>query len=259
MAIELKADPSPVLYLYGISESLPARSAAVVGVDRKSAVEFIPCEGVVCWISRVSADEFEKDLNKNMENLDWLASASVAHQGAISAIRTQAEVLPARFGTVFRNLPSLRKHVRAGLREFQKDFDRLKDADEWGVKVFALPAPAAKSVSRLPASGRAYLKAKAALVPRQDSRPQTDRELEAFQKELARVASETAAVGKVSSGQRGLTFQRSLLVKRANRRRMESVLRKFSERWADTRKIECTGPWPPYSFVSAKADSAGSR
>ena len=259
MATELKADAGRVLYLYGISESLPAASAGVVGVDRKSAVEPVPCEGVVCWISRVSADEFEKDLNQNMENLDWLASASVAHQGAVSAIASHGEVLPARFGTVFRNLPSLRKHVRAGLRQFQKDFHRLKDADEWGVKVFALPSPAASGVSRASRSGRDYLKAKAALVPRQDSRPQTDRELEAFQKELDRVAEETAAVGKVSGGQRGLTFQRSLLVKRANRRRMESVLRKFSERWGDTRKIECTGPWPPYSFVSAKAESEGSR
>jgi len=260
MATELKRDAGRVLYLYGITESLPARSASaeVLGVDQKSAVEPMECESVVCWISRVSAEEFEKDLNKNMENLEWLAMASVAHQRALSAIRTQAEVLPARFGTVFRNLSSLRKHVRAGLREFQKDFKRLKDADEWGVKVFALP-PAAKIASPAAASGRAYLMARAALVPRNDSRPQTDRELEEFSRELERVAEETAAVGKISGGQRGLTFQRSLLVKRANRPHMESVLRKFSERWADTRKIECTGPWPPYSFVSAKAESAGSE
>ena len=258
MATELKRAAGHVLYLYGITESAPAGSAGVLGVDRKSAVEPVPCEGVVCWISRVSADEFERSLNQNMENLDWLAAASVAHQRALSAVATQAEVLPARFGTVFRNLSSLRKHVRDGLPGFQKDFKRLKDADEWGVKVFLLPA-GAKNVVGAVASGRAYLRAKAALMPRQDSRPQADHELEAFRKELDRVAEETAVVGKVSSGQRGLTFQRSLLVKRANRSRMESVLRKFSERWAETRKIECTGPWPPYSFVSVKAESAGSR
>ena len=259
MATELKRDAGRVLYLYGITEAAPAASAGVLGVDGKSAVEPAPCEGVVCWISRVSADEFERSLNQNMENLDWLAAASVAHQRALSAIATQAEVLPARFGTVFRNLSSLRKHVRDGLPGFQKDFKRLKDADEWGVKVFALPSAGAKNVVGGAPTGRAYLRAKAALMPRQASRPQTDHELEAFRKELDRVAEETAVVGKVSSGQRGLTFQRSLLVKRVNRPRMESVLRKFAERWAETRKIECTGPWPPYSFVSAQAESAGSR
>ena len=257
MATELK--PGRVLYLYGITESPPATAAAVPGVDLKSAVEPLECQGVVCWISRVAAAEFEKDLNKNMENLDWLARASVAHQRVLSAIRSQAEVLPARFGTVFRNLSSLQKHVRAGIREFERDFQRLKDADEWGVKVFALPPAPAKNASRASRSGRAYLMARAALLPRQDARPQTDEELEEFAKALDRVAEETAAVGKISSGQRGLTFQKSLLVKRVNRARMESVLRKFSERWGDRRKIECTGPWPPYSFVSAKAESAGSR
>ena len=259
MATELKADAGRVLYLYGLTESLSAASADVVGVDQTSAVEPIELEGVVCWISRVSSAEFEKDLNQNMENLDWLARASVGHQRVLSAIQPQAEVLPARFGTVFRNLSSLRKHVRAGLREFQKDFKRLKNADEWGVKVFVVPPAAAKNLPPASRSGRAYLQAKAAVMPRKDSRPQTDRELEEFAKQLDRIAEATAAVGKVSSGQRGLTFQRSLLVKRANRPRMESVLRRFSERWADTRKIECTGPWPPYSFVSAKAENAGSR
>jgi hypothetical protein len=259
MANELKRDTGRVLYLYGISQSLPALSSGVLGVDLASAVEPIECEGVVCWISRVAAEEFEKDLNKNMENLDWLARASVAHQRVLTAIRTQAEVLPARFGTVFRNMSSLQKHVAAGLREFERDFKRLKDADEWGVKVFALQGARAKTASRASRSGRAYLMARAALIPRQDARLQTDEELQEFARELDRVAEETAAVGKISSGQRGLTFQRSLLVKRVNRPRMESVLRKFSERWADTRKIECTGPWPPYSFVSAKAESAGSR
>ena len=175
MATELKADAGHVLYLYGLTESLPAASPGVPGVDQTSAVEAIQLEGVVCWISRVSSDEFEKNLNKNMENLDWLAGASVGHQRVLSTIQPQAEVLPARFGTVFRNLSSLRKHVRAGLREFQKDFKRLKNADEWGIKVFVLPSPAAKSVSPAAASGRAYLRAKAAVMPRKDSRPRTGR------------------------------------------------------------------------------------
>src|SRR5215469_2459576 len=169
MATELKADVGHVLYLYGLTESLSAASADVLGVDPTSAVEPVELEGVVCWISRVSSAEFEKDLNKNMENLDWLARASVGHQRVLSTIQPQAEVLPARFGTVFRNLASLRKHVRARLREFQNDFKRLKNADEWGVKVFVVPPAAAKNLPPAAASGRAYLKAKAAVMPRRDS------------------------------------------------------------------------------------------
>src|SRR5437016_3182022 len=33
------------------------------------------------------------------------------------------------------------------------------------------------------------------------------------------------------------------------------LLRRFSRQWKDTHKIECSGPWPPYSFVSRSAKS----
>ena len=68
------------------------------------------------------------------------------------------------------------------------------------------------------------------------------------------IAAETAPVGNVSRGQRGLSFQASLLVKRSKRKRFESLLEKFARDWAQDRRIECTGPWPPYSFVSRPAD-----
>ena len=65
MATHLKS-PRRVLYFYGVTQSQPAKSVQLMGVDLESAVEAIECEGVICWISRVSADEFEDSLTKNM-------------------------------------------------------------------------------------------------------------------------------------------------------------------------------------------------
>jgi hypothetical protein len=101
--------------------------------------------------------------------------------------------------------------------------------------------------------GKDYLKAKAALLPKRRPQSEIVRELAGFEQALKLISAETAPVGNISSGQRGLTFQTSLLVKRADRKKLESILKKFSERWAETRRIECTGPWPPYSFVSRPA------
>jgi len=69
MATELKADRR-VLYFYGVSQSAAAQVIRPPGVDLQSSIEPITCEGVICWVSRVSADEFETSLTKNMENLD---------------------------------------------------------------------------------------------------------------------------------------------------------------------------------------------
>ncbi len=221
MAAQLKRPDGRVLYLYGISESRPATAAEEIGVAL-SKIEAVDCGGIVCWVSWVSGIDFEQNLAQNMENLDWLAEASVAHQRAVSAIARETEILPARFGTVFRSETSLRLHVRGRARHLN---------------------PKVRS-------GKDYLKAKAALLPKRRESPSANGELEKFEEALKQIASETAKLGNISSGQRGLAFQTSLLVKREDRKKLESLLKKFSESWESRRRIECTGPWPPYSFVS---------
>ena len=256
MGAELNAPENRLLYLYGITESPPQDFPELIGVDLHTKVVPLQCDEVVCWVSRVSADAFGENLARNMENLEWLAEAGVAHQRVIAAIAQESEILPARFGTVFRTEASLRKHVRGRARELKRDFERVKDAEEWGVKVFAL-----EPAVRLPEvrSGRDYLKAKAALLPKRRPRSDTSNQIAEFEQALRRVSAETAAIGIVSGGQRGLTFQTSLLVKRANRKKFESVLKRFSDSWAAARRIECTGPWPPYSFVSREHEGARSK
>ena len=253
MGTQLKSPDRRVLYLYGVTQSQLAKPARLMGVDLQSPVESIECEGVICWVSRVSADEFENSLTKNMENLDWLATASVAHQRVIGGIAQHADILPARFGTVFHYENSLRAHIRERVRDMEKDFKRVKGAEEWGIKIFET-APVADSIP--PArTGREYLQAKAALLPRKKSRRIPEPELAEFHEALGGVAEASAPAGRISGGQRGLLFQTSLLVKRSQRSHLESVLRKFSRKWADACRIECSGPWPPYSFVSQDSKS----
>ena len=248
MATRLNPTERRVLYLYGVTQSQPAKPTLQVGVDLQSPVEAIECEGVICWISRVSADDFEISLTKNMENLDWLATASVAHQRAIQAISQHTDILPARFGTVFRDERSLAAHIQKHLKQISRDFKRVKDADEWGIKVFET-ASTTITVPKV-SSGKEYLMAKAALLPKKRSAQIPAEELSELQNALSDISEENAPAGRISSGQRGLLFQTSLLVKRANRQRLESVLKTFSRQWSEMRRIECTGPWPPYSFVS---------
>jgi hypothetical protein len=256
MAAQLTRD-GRVLYLYGITESRLRDIPELIGVDRFAPIEAVDCEGVFCWISRVSALDFEKNLASNMENLDWLAETSVAHQRVIAAISRITDILPTRFGTVFRTDESLCKHVAKRVRGLKKDFQRIKGADEWGVKVFtiqpaALPMPAART-------GKDYLKAKAALLPSRKPKSIQREDMIGFEQALAEVATETALAGNVSRGQRGLSFQTSLLVKRTKRKKLESILEKFAREWTRERRIECTGPWPPYSFVSRPDDKVKSK
>jgi hypothetical protein len=253
VASRLKSPGSPtVVYLYGVTAK-PAAFSNLVGVDGKAKVEPTECAGLICWISLVSRTEFADNLAKNMENLDWLGEAGMRHQRVVSAIAELADVLPARFGTVFMDASSLKADVGAKKETLVNDLRRIQGCDEWGVKVFSVQ-PKKPVAQGKPATGRDYLKTKAALLRRPSTGVPVEG-LHTFSAALRRISMEMSDGGRISAGQRGLQMQSSLLLKRANRKKLEATLKKYSHRWAESGRIECTGPWPPYSFVSRDTSS----
>jgi len=239
---------STVIYLYGLTKKLAGTLEGVAGVDGASPVESLPCSGLLCWISRVSKNDFADELQRNMQDLDWLTTATLYHQRVVSTIAQLGDILPARFGTVFLNEESLAQDIDSKKRILKADLQRIKNSDEWGVKVFRRQ-PKAEVPPGPGRSGKDYLKAKAALMQRRPEKI-SDADIERFAGALKRLAVGTADIGKVSGGQRGLQWQTSLLLRRDDRKKFEALLKKFSEEWADRHQIEATGPWPPYSFVS---------
>jgi hypothetical protein len=238
-----------VIYLYGVSRSAGA-APSVTGVDGKSKIQAIDCAGLVCWVSRVAAEEFGEKFSQNLEDLDWLAAVSVRHQRAVSAIAESRDMLPARLGTVFLTEDSLRADIRRRRPALDQDLKRIAGMQEWGVKIF-LSSQTTAPPSKVK-TGREYLEAKSKLLRiRKPAIPDDD--VKALARELEKISAATAEGGKISGGARDLQYQVSVLVKKVDRKKLEQLLRRFSKEWKDTRKIECSGPWPPYSFVSHEA------
>ena len=237
------------LYLYGITPSSKSKAARIgsPGIDGMHPVGSIECGKFLCWISAVDRDGFSQEINRNMENLEWLALHSVRHQQIVAEIAARATIIPARFGTVFSGEKALLKNVQGRKAALEKVLQRITDADEWGVKVFAerQPAPAIPKKVR---SGKEYLQHKAARLKRRPERD--DSGLREFADELARIATHSAPSGKISGVQPDLLWQATFLVPRRGRERWEQALQNFVKKWSGLRRIEVNGPWPPYSFVS---------
>jgi len=234
-----------VLYLYGISAKAP--KAKIAGsIDANSKVEHLENSGLTAWFSRVSADEFGEHLASNMENLEWLSGASVRHQRVVSQIAEAVSLLPARFGTVFNSEQSLVQHVGTEKDKLLKTLARIEGTEEWGVKLFLNPSPPASPIEA--SSGRDYLRAKSSMIQVR-KRSQLDPDVVEFARELQAIAAESAPAGKVSSGQNNLEWQAAFLVRKKDRPKWDKLLKRYATRWADRREIQCTGPWPPYSFV----------
>jgi hypothetical protein len=239
-----------VVYLYGVTlpDKKNASAISAVGIDGASQIESEAVAGLVCWFSRVSKAEFADKLAENMENLDWLSIAGVRHQKTVSEISRHATILPTRFGTIFLTLESLEADIKRRKAALLRDLKRFQGADEWGIKIFALPQARPAIVA---SSGADYLRQKAA---QQAGKPK-DGELAADIKKFSAAVKKisTAAVeqaGKISSGRPDLEWQASFLISRPKQNELQKLLKRFSDDWDGKRRIECTGPWPPYSFVS---------
>lgn len=233
-----------LLYLYGISAKNP--KVKITGsIHGTAAVECLEDLGLTAWFSRVPEAEFGEKLASNMENLEWLSGASVRHQRTVSQISQAVTLLPARFGTVFKGEDSLLEHMRAEKAKLSATLARIEGTEEWGVKLFLNPSPPASAIEA--ASGRDYLRAKAMIQVKK--RTELDPDVVEFARELQAIAADSAPPGKVSSGQGNLEWQASFLVRKKDRPRWDAMLKRYATRWADRREIECTGPWPPYSFV----------
>ena len=216
------------------------------GIDGASAVKAIACGDFLCWASDVDHGSFAQAMERNRENLEWLALHSVRHQQVVGEVAAQMAIVPARFGTVFSGEAALKKNVVDRSQALKEVFDRVADADEWGVKVFADKKTTAKAT--IARSGREYLQQKAAQIKQRPDR--NDPELSEFAAKLAKVAMDSAPSGKVSGAQPSLLWQATFLVPRSRRKQWEQVLSEFVERWEGLRRIEINGPWPPYSFVA---------
>jgi hypothetical protein len=241
-----------VLYLYGVTESPAGAAPRVAGVDGKSKIHPVDCAGMVCWVSHVPAAEYGEKFSQNLENLDWLAAVSVRHQRAVSAIAESHDMLPARLGTVFLSEDSLQADIRRRKTALKRDLQRITGMQEWGVKIFLAPQQAVLSTKVK--TGREYLETKSQML-RMRKPAVPDEDVKRLALELEKLSAATAEGGKISGGARDLQYQVSVLVKKADRRKLEQLLRRFSKEWKDTRKIECSGPWPPYSFVSPEGSS----
>jgi Gas vesicle synthesis protein GvpL/GvpF len=244
-----KTAPGSVLYLYAIARVpkglLP--SIAAEGIDGSAKVEAIVCEGHVCWISRVPRDQFADDLAARMQDLEWLASAGLRHQRVVGEIAGKLTSLPARFGTVFLNEDSMAQHVVARKSVLRAAFKRVAEADEWGIKLFAV-APKKSSPVITGVSGSDYLKRRAEVLRPQPSKI-LDPDVRAFIASLDGLAVASSPGGKASVGQPGLIWHGSFLIRREDRAQLERILKKYASKWHTSHRIDWSGPWPPYSFV----------
>src|SRR5205807_8535223 len=99
-------------------------------------------------------------------------------------------------------------------------------------------------------SGAEYLRRKAAIRAERAKGSALDPQLKKFADSLRKLSvTWTDGTGRISGGRADLEWQAAYLVRRIRQRQFKEVLRRAMKGWEGKRRIEASGPWPPYSFV----------
>ena len=239
-----------MIYLYAITDRPEAPLPARDGLDEASLLRRT-CQDIAAVVSPIARAEVPPE-----EANIW------RHEAVVDALMADRIVLPVRFGTIFpdetavqavlaehyadlvADLGQVRGHVELGLRVLWDDNDGQSPplTEKYLSPVSGSEQPPANG------SGRAYLMARIA-AERQDQARRERAEVLAAEPHaaLARLATESTyqvlvtprmllTASYLVQGDRGAAFRQEV-----------DALSAAYPAWC----FLCTGPWPPYSFVTA--------
>jgi hypothetical protein len=246
---------------------------SLLGVDPEAPVQPLEDEGLVVLTSRVPLAEFGEDpLRENLNDLSWLERVARTHEAVLERALSGGPIVPLRLCTIFADEAGVRAMVAREGRQLREALERLDGRREWGVKLLvdrdALAAAARERSPEVAAlqdelaersGGGAYMH---------------ERRLERLVGELVdRLAAELAEdvharlgdwvadsvlnppQNRELSGHEGeMILNGAYLVETKRTEGLRRLLSELEDRHrALGARLELTGPWPPYNFVSREA------
>jgi hypothetical protein len=249
------ADPQNATYVYCLVQSAKAPSTRGVpgsvpgaGVPRVLAID----RDVWAVVADAPLERFTGEaLQQELQDVEAISRHALAHASVIEFFFQRAPVIPLKLFTLFSTDEKTREHVRGRLAPLKRMFAALRGLEEWGVRIVAgdVEAESARALD----SGRDYLQVKKRLhdqtvAPSRAAMRAANDALKA----LGRIASKTRKEAFPPAGQgRPYVVGASFLVKAGKREAWRAYSAKLGAALAaQGHRLEMSGPWPPYHFVS---------
>jgi hypothetical protein len=261
------------LWTYCVVRSGHPMPDPIPGVDSGAVVEPIEQRGLVALASRVPRSEFgEEPLRENLNDLAWLERVARAHEGVLERALEKGPVVPLRLCTIYDDEAGVRTMLSREREALNDALERLDGRTEWGVKLLvdrgALARAARKRSPELAAleeeleassEGSAYLIARRVERSVAELADQVAAELaEAVHARLSDCAVDAVLnppQNRELSGHEGdMLLNGAYLVEADRTAELRDLLAELERRHSDLgARVELTGPWPPYNFVSRVA------
>ncbi|MBV8083770.1 MAG: GvpL/GvpF family gas vesicle protein [Chloroflexi bacterium] len=261
-----------MLYLYCL---FPAGTAAdaggLNGIDGQ-AVRLEQVAGFAAAVSEVGQEFAEETLNERIRDLDWLSPRAVQHHDVVDALYTQTKhLLPLSFGSIFRDLGSLRTRLAERRAQLGATLAELRGKEEWNLKLLRdeaafLPAlrqhsgelRALTAAAGPESPGKAFmLRKKLQVAEGREAQRVTAAVRERVFKELAECAAKAhrdPVVAPAEPSNLRLELRASFLIQETGAVGLNNASERLSVEYAPLGfRLELTGPWPPFTFAGSLA------
>jgi hypothetical protein len=263
--MEMAAGEALYLFCFAPAPRVPELEGA--GVDGRHPLFHTTWQEIAAILSAVAVEEFcGEEAEARMQDLAWLGPRVCRHQEVIIQVMHHSPVLPVPFGTLFSSRASLEKLMGECHPRIAAFLELVADKEEWAVKGLL---DQAKAREKLWAQVLAAQKARLSALPpgrryfqEQGLRVGMDQEWQRrwqkIRQQLAREMMQEAVqfcerrvLGREVTGSlRDMVLNWAFLVPHRAVANFHALVHRANRDYAQEGLVlECSGPWPPYSFT----------
>jgi hypothetical protein len=262
-----RTDGAALFYVYGLVPRVTDTSSAPRGIDGAD-VTTVSASELAALVSRLDPEGYSPAvIEERVGDVEWLAPRAEAHDAVVSWAGNPGPVVPLHMWALFSSRDAVVEMLEKRSAELVPVMDRLRGADEYGLRVYADPG-ALEKVAGASDPGVAELERSASSAgPGQ--RYLIERKLERARREAARslassradaihdtLAAQSVAAARdpipTAASDGSAVLSAAFLVRRdaldAFRGALTALVR---ETEVEGFRFAFTGPWPPYHFAGS--------
>jgi hypothetical protein len=266
-----------VVYVYGVARApcgWQAGSPQVEGIVPEAPVLPLVHADLVAFVSEVPAAWFGlSEFRSALNDVEWLKDRILAHEKVLEKLRFSYDVVPFRFGTIYLDSSHASNAIARHRREFCRALDRVRDASEWGIKLYCdqdmlcrkieSESPAIlqlrDELGRSSPGARFFFQKRYAKALDGEAETMIRRSLERIRQRLDTCASESTEIEVQPAAAHGrpaeMIMNAAYLVTTGSMGKLRQTIADLREECAPQGlSFELTGPWPPYHFVSIRQE-----
>ena len=262
-----------VYYVYCIAESaavaqLPADSLPAA-IEEDAKLEWISVNTLAALVSRVPQSTYsEEQLAEHLTDATWTAIRAMRHETVVEYVAKRLTTIPLRFGTIYLERDGIAEMLTEKCRELELIIEQLRGREEWGVNVYSDRAVLLSSITSVSPVLRELVERAAQAPPGQsylmqkkidslrvdEARTAVNRIVDQIEDKLKEQSDDgrRLRILKVETTEHGeLKAKFAFLVRRSSFEEFRDAAERLAqEQQVAGIRLELTGPWPVYNFVT---------